>query len=734
MTTQARLRRHMMIAFGAAGASLASGATMAQERVQEADLGEIVVTGRYDVETLSSPKQTQPLVETAQTVVVIADQLLIEQGRRSLRDTLRNVTGISIQSGEGNPPAGDALKIRGFSARDDILVDGMRDVGSYYRDPFNAERVEVTKGPASAFSGRGNVGGTINIVSRRPSLTEGSEAELSVGTDDLYRATVDQNIVLDADRGTALRINLLAHSADEPGRDQVKNQRWAINPSIAFGLGSPTEFSLGHLHLYQDDVPDYGIPNARNRTLAGSGLEGRPAPVDRSNFYGYTNDYRETTTDITTARIDHRFNDAAAIRSQLRYGRTAVDAISHAPRFVGNVTTLNATTQAVGNSKPRDQVDTIFINQTDLTLDFATGGLQHTLVTGFEVSRETLDNERRLDRNGPNTSLFNPVPQATPFTPYNGTSVSLETDVVSVYAFDNIELNERFEVNLGLRYDSVDSSVQSFDRTGTLPGFVVDLEADDAELSGSASLVYKPVPNSSVYLAYGTGFETSGRIDIVQVAGGNNNPPTTAALFDVDPELSESWELGAKYNAFDGRLALATALFQTNKTNARTAGIDPGDPAIVLDGEQQVRGVEVSVVGQITPRWNVYAGYTYLDGEITRSNRPTEQGARLDNTPEHSLAFWTAYDVTDRLRLGGGVQYVDERTSDVAQTTTGNFPITVPAYTVVDLFASYDLTDRIAARLNLLNVGDESYFQAFTSGQSIPAPTRAAIVSLAFKY
>ncbi len=730
MNTAPRLRRHMMIAFGVAGTSLAAAPALAQDVFVEQEVDEVVVTGRYVVTSLSSPKQTQPLVETAQTIVIVPDQLLQEQGRRTLRDTLRNVTGISIQAGEGNPPAGDALKIRGFSARDDIFVDGARDVGSYFRDPFNAERVEITKGPASAMSGRGSVGGTINIVTRQPDLTSGGEVELSVGTDDFRRATIDQNIVLDAENGTALRLNLLAHSADEPGRDQVRSERWAINPAIAFGLGMPTTLLLNHLHMKQDDVPDYGLPNARNRSLAGSGFEGRVAPVDRANFYGYSTDYRDTTADITTARVTHSFNDAASVRSQFRYGRTHVDAVASAPRFVGNVSTLTPQTQAVGNRKPRDQTDTIFLNQTDLNLTFDTGGLAHTLVAGFEVSRETLENERRLDANGPNMSLADPVLQPAPFIRPNGTRVEVETDVASAYLFDNIELSPLFEINLGLRYDTVDTRVQSFDATGTLPGFVVDLAAEDANVSYSASIVYKPAPNTSVYLAHGTAFETSGRADIVQVAGGNNNPPSTTAAFDVDPEKSESWELGAKRDVMAGRLNLAAALFRTTKTNARTPGVNPGDPAIVLDGEQRIDGLELSVVGALTDRWDVFAGYTWLDGEITRSNNPLEQGASLDNTPQHSASLWTAYDVTSGLRLGGGIQYVSERTSDVPASATGNFAITAPAFTVVDLFATYRLSDRVAARLNVYNVGDELYYQSFSSAQGIPAAARAAHLSL----
>lgn len=733
MSQPTRLRRQLIAAF-AASTSIAALPAMAQEDpdlVQEP----VIVSGKYQADALSSAKQTQPLSETAQTIAIIPDQILLEQGRRTLRDTLRNVTGISIQAGEGNPPAGDALKIRGDSARDSLYVDGARDVGNYFRDPFNAEQVEITKGASSVIAGRGNIGGTVNIVTRRPSLDAGSAAEISMGTDNFYRGTLDYNTVLSEEHGLAFRLNALVHSADEPGRDVVKNERWAINPVLAYGLGSDTEISLGYLHLVQDEVPDYGLPNARNRSLAGSGFEGRVAPVRRENFYGYSTDYRDVTADILTARLDHDFSDIASLRSQLRYGRTENDSVASAPRFVGTVTTLSPATQVVGNRKPRDQEDTILISQTDLTLDFATGSFQHKLVTGVEIAQETTENRRRLDANGPNTNLFNPVLQPAAPIAYNGTSVELTTDTLAFYAFDNIEIAPRWEINFGLRYDQVDSQVQSFDTLGIAPAFVVDLEESDEVVTGSASLVFKPVENSSIYLAYGTGFEPSGRVDIVQPAGGNNNLPTTAAQFNVAPEESETWELGAKYDALGGALSLAAAVFRTEKTNMRTPGVNPGDPPVVLDGQSEIQGFELSATGQLTNKWNVFAGYSYLDGEVTSSNVPFEVGQSLDNTPENSFNLWTAYDVTPRLRVGGGVQFVDERTSNIAQSaTTGNFVITAPSYTVGDVFAAYALTDTLTLRANIYNITDEFYFQSFQSAQSIPAPARSAVLSLEVKF
>lgn len=727
------IRRRLLSSIGL-GASLVAGPVLAEDAAEGTSVDEVVVTG-YVAKGLTSPQHVLPVVDTPQSVTIVPDKLLAEQGRRTLRDSMRNITGISFQAGEGNPPGGgDSFSVRGFSARDDIFVDGVRDPGNYFRDPFYAERIEVTKGPASAFAGRGNVGGSVNIVTRSPLLTPKTAAELSLGTADLYRGTADVNLVLSEAAGIALRLNALAHSADEPGRDHVRNERWAFAPSLAVGLERDTTLTLSYLHLEQDDRPDLGLPNARNFSLAGSGFEGRPAPVDRSNYYGYTTDYRDVKTDMGTVRLTHRLNDAVSFRSQARYARVHNEQIASAPRFVGAVTTLGATTQVVGNFKPRDQIDKLAILQNDLTVRFGPESMAHTLVAGLEFVDESSHNRRRLDANGPATNLFNPVFQPAQTLAYNGTRARLDTETVSVYLFDTVELGEQFRIVAGLRYDDVDTRVRGFDDNRIAPGFVTDLKASDREWSGNAALVYKPTPDSSLYVAYGTAFEPSGRAEIVQLAGGNNAPPTTAAAFDVDPETTRSFEVGAKAELAGGLLSLSAAAFQIERDNARTPGVNPGDPAVVLDGEQRVRGLELQVVGAPIEGWNVFAGYTYLHGKVTRSNIPLEVGQRLDNTPRHSAVLWTSYDVTPKFTLGGGVQYVGKRRSDVRSSATGNITIEVEDYTVFDAFAEYRLMEGTKVRLNVYNIGNERYFQSFSSGQSIPSATRAAVVSLAFDF
>ncbi|MFV3075883.1 TonB-dependent receptor [Niveispirillum fermenti] len=726
------IRRRLISAI-TTGATLAGGSALAQP-AQQAMTDEIVVTGRYQADKLSTPQHALPLVDTPQSVTVIADDMMAEQGRRTLRDAMRNITGVSFQAGEGNPPGGsDAFNVRGFSARDDIFVDGIRDPGNYFRDPFYAERIEVTKGPASAFAGRGNVGGTVNIVTRQPQMKNRIGGEVGVGTASFYRGTADINQVVNADAGIAVRLTAMAHSAGEPGRDHVENKRWALAPSVGFGLDGDTKIILSYLHLRQDDRPDAGLPNGRNFSLGGSGFEGRVAPVDRSNFYGYATDYRDVETNTVTARIEHNFSDSLSIGNITRYARVHNDQIISSPRFVGTVTSLGPNTQAVGNRKPRNQVDQLFINQTNLTATFDTGAIKHTLVVGGEYVDESNENRRRLDANGPATSLFNPVLQSAAPIAYNGTRARTDVESAALYVFDTIELTEQWNIVAGLRHDWVKTRARGFDDVGTLPNFAIDYTIKDSEWSGNAGLVFKPTTNSSLYVAYGTSFEPGSGAEVVQLAGGNNNPPVTGANFFVEPETSQAWEAGAKVELMDGALQLSTALFQIMRDNARTPGVNPGDPAVVLDGAQRVRGLEVQAVGRVTARWNLFAGYTHLDGKVTRSNRPFEVGQRLDGAPAHSASVWTSYAVTDDLLVGGGMQYTSRRNSNVRASATADFVIVTPSYTVFDAFAEYQLTDRVSLRANVYNIGNETYFYSFASGQSIPAASRSGTLTLSFE-
>lgn len=738
MSVALGLRAQLMRSFAAGAVSLAAASpAFAQDAPAQPEderrQGDepIVVEGERIEEGLSRPQTPLPILDTPQTVTVLDDEMVKEQGRATLRDSLRNITGISFQAGEGNPPGGgDAFSVRGFSARDDIFVDGMRDPGNYFRDPFLAFRIEVTKGPASAFAGRGNVGGTVNIVTYTPRL-DGEWISLTgtAGTHDLFRGTVDINQVLSEQQGIAVRLNAMGHSADDPGRDVAHSRRWGLMPSFAFGIDRDTTVRISYLRLEQDNLPDYGIPNARNISLAGSPFAGRPAPVPRSNFYGYSNDYYDIGADVLTGRLEHRFSPNLSLRTQLRYGRVHNDSVVSAPLFFGAPTTLDETTRVFGRAKPRDQVDTALIGQTHLTWSFGSDAFHNTVVAGAELSRETAENRRRLETDGPSMNLFSPALQERAAVPYNGTRARMDTNGTAFYLFDTIEIGPRFRIVGGARFDDVTTRVRGFDDSGNFPNYVTDLSVSDQALSWNLGLVYKPSEDSSLYLAYGTSFEPAGRMDVVQLAGGNNNPPVTAASLNAGPETSSAWELGGRVRMLGETTTVAAALFQTTRRNGRMPGIQPGDPASVLEGEQRVRGLELQVEAEIEGRWSVFAGYTLLEGEVTSSNIASAVGQRLDNLPRHSINLWASYWLTPRLQAGGGFQHVGSRRSGVS-APTGFIPIEVPAYTVADFFAEYQLTGSTSLRLNVYNLTDEYYFQSFFLNQSIPSAARSASLSL----
>src|SRR5262245_16433353 len=298
----------------------------------------IEVLGRA---TPSSPKYTEPLRDTPQTITIIPKAVMEEQGATTLRDVLRNVPGLTMTAGEGGTPAGDNLTLRGFSARNDIFIDGARDLGVQSRDPFNLEQVEVVKGPGSSFTGRGSAGGTINLVSKAPTVNRFFAGTISGGSDATKRFTGDLNLPI-TDR-TALRLNILAHDSGVAGRDVVNNQRWGIAPSFMFGLGTRTRLTLSYYYLGQDNISDYGIPWVPATSVALQQYRDQPAPVPRNTFYGFRDrDHENLRSDLATVKIERDFNDSTTLRNQLRFGYSSRDSLATPPRFANNnSTTIN---------------------------------------------------------------------------------------------------------------------------------------------------------------------------------------------------------------------------------------------------------------------------------------------------------------------------------------------------------------------------------------------------------
>lgn len=634
---------------------------------------------------LSSPKRTEPLSDTPQAITVVPGEVIAQQGATSLRDVLRNVPSITINAGEGGSTPGDNFNVRGFSARSDMFVDGVRDMGGYSRDAFNFEQVEVAEGPASAYTGRGSTGGSINMVTKTPRLDESHTVTGTGGSAEQRRVTADLNQPLEpmGVRNAAVRLNAMWHKGGVAGLEVVEKEGWGVAPSLAFGLGSPTQLTLSYVRTGQDDVPTYGVQSFD-----------RVPSIDTDQFFGLRSiDFEQVDADRATARLDHQFNESLRLRNQLTRGH------SEGRRIVTYAKLED------GERRPKSHItdDYILTNQTNVSASFATGALEHDLSAGIEITHET-------SRFGHYT-ISDPPPAVTNFdnpdpaldydptvteTPYPR---RVTANSVGVYAFDTFRAGEHWSVNGGLRWDSY--------RPRYADSVSKPVESASA-VSVQAGVVYKPTRAGSVYAAYSTSFNPAiQNLAYESVRNGN-----------LDPEKNRSIEIGSKWMLFKQRLLATLAIFRTDKTNARTP--DPDDPSVnILAGRQRVQGVEVGASGKLTREWSLFAGYTYLDSKHLASGEAEEVGTELANVPEHAANIWTTYELPWHLEVGGGVRFVDRR---LLRGTTY-----VPAYHTVDAEAAYQVNDHLGLRLNIYNLTDELYYD---SGRFwVPGPSRSVALA-----
>lgn len=669
----------------------------------------------FKAEHASSAKYTEKLLDTAQTVQVIKKELFEQQGAVTLTEALRNTPGVgAFFLGEnGNTNTGDAIFMRGFDTSGSIFVDGARDIGSISRDTFNLEQIDVLKGPAGTDTGRGSPTGSINLVSKKANLTGGRSGSILGGTDAQKRATVDVNTVLNAERGIALRLNAMAQDSGAPGRDVVDNKRWAVAPSLGFGLNGPTRVYLDYLHVDQDNVPDGGVPTIGlpgytspdpTRPFIGSA-----APVDPHNFYGSDSDFDKVKANMATIRVEHEFSPTMRLSNVSRYGRTKQDYLLTAwLASAGNFKTPvegdpSTWTVARSTRTVKDAENKILTNQTVLTTDFSTGSVAHTLVSGLEFVNETQVTYGRTGLGSMDPAkLYRPDPSQ----PVSGQTLARtgafnegDVDTQSLFVFDTMKFGERWIFNGGVR---VDRFRGAYDAVALSNNALVTTRFNVAKtlVNGKASLLYKPSADSSVYGMVASSKQPPGANFTVS---GNANSAQNPAY---DPQATRTYELGGKLDLLRQKLALSAALFRTDVKNEVEQ--DPVDLQWYQTGHKRVQGVELGMTGALSGNWLVSAGYLYMDTSVEAGRAITASGENsLTYTPKSSFTLWTAYDVTPDFKIGGGARFSDElrRGTDGAVGT----PKYTQSYWVFDAMASYRLTPNVDLRLNVYNIADERY-------------------------
>lgn len=715
----------------------------------------------------SSSKFTAPLVDTPKSVTVIPSKIIEQTAATSLTDILRTSPGITFGAGEGGQPLADRPFIRGSSSGNNIFVDGVRDSGGQTREIFNLEQVEVVKGPDSAYSGRGSGGGSINLSSKTPKAESFARGSVGVGTDEYVRATADLNHAFNDN--VAVRVNVLGTQGNTPGRKAVDFSRWGVAPSLAVGLNGDTQLTLSYYHLDTDQTPDYGIPLTTKTTQprTASGI----LAVDRRSFYGIeSRDYQKTKSDIATFAIDHAISDDLNVRQVVRYSKSLNDYIVTNPGDGGAAQFVQGQWWMKRGTKTRWNPTKTIAAVSDIHGKKTFLGLENSFDVGIELSREENLNATY--------STFTTSGSACPtgFTIAAATLTSLGagdctlvyapndkdawTGVINrspaarnvaktaaIYGFDTIKFSDKLLLNLGLRHDSYDSAgvdVATTQANGVFTSVTYTPRKGSWEFTNyQAGLVYKPTESSSLYVSYGTSSTPPG------ISGGDQNSNTSTgtgnlATSQLIPEDSESFEAGAKANVFNNTLALSGAVFKTTRQNAQIL-VGPGANDYAQVGEVEVKGFELGFSGNLTPKWQVFGGYTYMDSELVRgaitiSNGTVvanvNQGDPLANTPKHSFSSFSTYRVTRAISLGGGAYYVSKSFGgNQGGAGGGANKIYAPSYWRYDAFASWTISPKVDLQLNVQNLTDERYI-ARTNGvhHADPAPGRQAILTFNVKY
>ncbi|NYI00208.1 catecholate siderophore receptor [Cupriavidus plantarum] len=688
----------------------------------------------FNTGTTSLSKLPADLRDVPQSVTVVNKALMESQGVSSLADALRNVPGITIGGAEGGQ-IGNNINLNGFSARTDIYLDGFRDRGQYYRDTFALDQVEVLMGPSSMLFGRGSTGGVINQVTKKPKLQAATEVTGSVTTNGLVRATADVNTP--TGDTSAFRISAMAQDGKPSTRDEMTVQDFGIAPSWRYGIGTSTEITLSALLQHNEDMPDYGLP----------AINGHPVNVDRNTYYGFNNDRTRQNIVSLNGGIDHKFSPNLRLRNYTAFNYVETDARETAPNAVGTLNGAGAFTALTTTNLPLSQLyvrqqshdrnirDYSIYNQTELTAKFDTGPVKHTLLTGLELGHDGYNNQNYYRNGSCGTTPLNPATGTSGFvacTPvinptYSDSPGSVPTstgnlqggsaNTVAVYANDSIEFSKQWKAVAGVRYDkyiaSISNSINSGNTAGNtaLPNANQDIHFTSVRLGG----IWQPTEQQSYYVSYGTSFNPS----LEQLVG-------TVGQQSLDPEKNKAYEAGGKWDLMNGNLSLTSAFFRITKDNARSQ-ID--STTYALTGKIQVDGFRAGVTGRITPKWQVFAGYTYLDAEIKDGIAANTQGKVPTNTPKHTATAWTSYSVLPNWEVGGGAFYMSQRYANNTNT------VQVGGFVRWDGMIAFH-QPKYDVRLNLFNIFDKKYYDALIQsdgGRSVPGTGRTAMLSFTYR-
>ena len=725
----------------------------------------------------ASSKFPEPILNTPKSITVLTKDVLEDKNATTLKQAILSTAGVTLGTGEGGNAFGDRFFIRGFDARNDVFIDGVRDFGVSVRENFFTEQVEILRGPASSFAGRGTAGGAINIVTKQ-ATTAGNfyNMDSTFGTDRTKRVVLDVNQVINPT--WAVRAGGLFQDAGVAGRDYVTDNRDGAFVATTWKPVDAATITANYIHTELTGLPDFGVPYYRPSTATTAGGPFPDFGSNRKNWYGFLNrDFYRTGQDIGSLNAEVYVTPDLLITNRFRDSHSTQNYIGTLPEAPVIANPLSASTLSA-NPQSRYQTTDVIANQTEATYKFSDGaGFRHTALAGFEYDHETSSIDRYLGLSSEalpggfsgagsltGVSVFNPQFTNLPFgipAGLTGLPTKIGIDTKSVYVMDTANYNDLVILNGGVRYDDYNVKVSGF---GTVNGVanVFGRQQQDYGLPNfNLGLTLKPLPNGSVYAAYATSSNPVGaEFDGTSIQYGglapvlNGNPPQI-----FGPEKNKAVEIGTKWELFDRHLLLTAALFQTEKENARElrnitaatataacpfpAGTIGTVSCITAGAAYRIRGIDLGVSGKITDRWSIFGGLVLMQSEVTKSLIPpantllytTNVGLPLSNVAHQSFSLLSKYQVNDMWELGGQAVY---RSKVYGGTfLAANQGTSIPSYWRFDAFAEAKIDQHWKLKLFVNNIFDKRYYDALYQSAApfvLEAPGRAAYLVISARY
>ncbi|MEO6581674.1 MAG: TonB-dependent siderophore receptor [Sphingomicrobium sp.] len=672
--------------------------------VELANAGDvIVVTGQrpeYGARTTSTATRTNTAIkDIPQALTVISESQIEDQALHSIADVLMFVPGATPGTGEGNR---DQITLRGNNTTADFFVDGLRDDVQYFRDLYNVDRVEVLRGPNAMIFGRGGGGGVVNRVTKKSSLNAYREFSASGDSQGGLRLTGDVDQPLG--RGAGLRFNGAYENGDS-FRHHVDLERYAVNPVVGVAVGGNTRIDLSYEYLHDRRTADRGVPSVTDAASVDEPLKG----FDRTLFGDPRQSFARADVHLATISVEHKFNDSLSLRNRTLAGNY--------DKFYQNIYGANldeATAEVVLDAYNSRNDRRNLISQTDLVWDSRLGGVDQTLLIGFEVGRQKSHNVRLTGSfaGGDNrVPLSDPIIDASViFSPVaSDANNRTRATIAAVYIQDQVRLSPVFEIIAGLRFDSFKLKVDDLRGAGS------EFSRKDELISPRLGLIVKPRTDLSLYASYSRSYLPQ---------SGDQFSGLTLSTEALKPEKFDNYEVGAKWEPVAGLLATA-AIYQLDRTNTRSPGATPG--TVVLTGAQRSRGLELGLERSVSDRWQISAGYAWQKAKIIETTVAAPEGREVPLVPRHSFSLWNRYDLSERLGLGLGLIARSKSFASISNA------VKLPGYARVDGAIFAKLAHGIKAQVNVENLLGADYFPTAHNDNNIaPGAPRTVRATLRF--